>query len=90
MRFVVGKMSFGSREYYEKLIMLHIIAPYDCSPRLREKHDIVIAKEYNHQYYSHEERARAWKEGLIEEKECRPLGPNEKVVNPWAVFRSND
>ena len=84
MVFKIGNMALPSQEYFEKLIEWGVLARHDVSVRAREEHDLEIAEKYNHQYYFHEERARAWKEGLIEEKEKKPLG-NFICVNPWIV-----
>jgi len=38
-RYRVGNMFFPSKEYFDNLIRLGLIAKYDCSPQLREQHD---------------------------------------------------
>jgi len=44
-RYRVGNMFFPSKEYFDNLIRLGLIARYDCSPQLREQHDKMMEKK---------------------------------------------
>jgi len=84
MIFRIGRLSLPSQEYFNELIQKGILAEYDASPQARERHDEEVAMEYNKKYYSHLERAEAWREGHI--KKVKKVALDDFVcVNPWMV-----
>ena len=90
MVFRIGNLILPSEEYFNELIEKGIIAEYDASPQLREKHDKEIAKKYKKKYYSHEERAKAWRESRRRgtkkiNKEKKAPSNDITCINPWIV-----
>jgi len=84
MVFRTGRLSLPSVEYFEELIKKGILAEYDVSPGARELHDAEVALKYMKQYYSHLERAKAWREAPSK-KEKKVTLDNFMCVNPWIV-----
>lgn len=84
MVFKIGTLCLPSVEYFEELIKKGILAEYDVSPGAREKHDKETVKKYMKQYYSHLERAKAWREAPSK-KEKKVTLDNFVCVNPWVM-----
>ena len=84
MRFKIGRLSFPSKEHFDNLVNKGIIAEYDTSPHLREKHAREVGEKYNTTGgLSSKKRATFWLSYLKEKVKPRPLREDEEVVNPW-------
>jgi len=84
MVFRIGTFALPSVEYFEELIKKGILAEYDTSPGARELHDAETALKYMKKYYSHLERAKAWRE-VPSKKRKKVTLDNFVCVNPWIV-----
>jgi len=84
MIFRIGRLSLPSQEYFNDLIEKGVLAEYDVSPQARELHDAEVALKYMKKYYSHLERAKAWRE-VPPKKEKKVTLDDFVCVNPWVM-----
>lgn len=89
--FRVGRFIFVNREYYQRLLDLHIIKEYDVSPEAREAHEREAEFRPDESgcmvriKLTDEDRKRAVRDSILnkEIKKYRPVETGEAIVNPW-------
>jgi len=84
IRFIVGNMAFKDEEYFDLLVSKGILKRHDCSPRMREEHDLKNAEKRNHTVYLfHSSMIWDLRKNASVKKKPIPLREGERVLNPW-------